>query len=110
MADAMTGKQFREYVESGGRVFLSPSYGGFYWLIEWTNKEEMLKLAELLENEEGHQRSRKGIDPRQVGEHEMDYMLDVEFVSESHLDPEPPDGEEEELSDKSILTLNLRFE
>jgi hypothetical protein len=109
MADAMTGKQFREYVESGGRVFLSPSYGGFYWLIEWTDKEEMLKLAELLENEEGHRTGLRAIDPRRFNEHDMDYMLDVEFVSESHLDPEPPD-DETELSDKSILTLNLRFE
>lgn len=102
MADIMTGKQLREYVESGGRVFLSPNYGGYYWLVEWTDKKGILQLAEHLEKEQERNESRGDPDNR-------DHSLAVEFVSESHLDDEPVD-DEQELSDKSILTINMSFD
>jgi hypothetical protein len=46
----MTGKKLREHVEAGKAVYLAPGYGGWYWRIEWTNKKEILKLAQLLED------------------------------------------------------------
>ena len=85
MADALTGKQLREYVKSGKPVYLSPSYDSRYWLVEWTNKEEILQLADMLE-----ERERLALDKNAEF---SDFTLAVEFVE-----------------DEELLTINMSFD
>jgi hypothetical protein len=80
MYERMTGTQLRAHVQAAKPVKVAVSYGGWYWLVPWTNPEEILKLAELLTEREQEATHGAGDDS----------ILWVEWVTESENDEAEP--------------------
>jgi len=76
-ADAMSGAELRACVESGEPIVLAVSYNSHYWLVPWTDRKEILELADQLSNVEEHRRHYQDIEDA-----DRDHLVGFERVGD----------------------------